>query len=169
MSKESEFTAWSGYAFEQVCLQHVQEIKNALQIGSVITRSSAWTGDDGKRKAQIDLVIDRRDGVINLFEMKFSTGTFNLTKAYSDELREKISLLEHAIISEHLAEIETDLKADIDKLRFDLSAEIINLREFLKKSDDTPKIKKLSRELEAKQKELTNTQTAQAELANELC
>ncbi len=87
-----EFTAWSGYAFEQVCLQHVPQIKRALQIGSVITRSSAWSGGDGNRKAQIDLVIDRRDGVINLCEMKFSTGVFTIDKAYSAELREKISL-----------------------------------------------------------------------------
>lgn len=87
-----EFTAWSGYAFEQVCLQHVQQIKKALQIGSVITRSAAWSGSDGQRKAQIDLVIDRRDGVINVFEIKFSTGTFTLSKAYAAELRDKISL-----------------------------------------------------------------------------
>lgn len=87
-----EFTAWSGYAFEQVCLQHVPQIKKALQIGNVITRSSAWSGSDGHQKAQIDLVIDRRDGVINLFEVKFSLGTFTLTKAYATELREKIRL-----------------------------------------------------------------------------
>ena len=87
-----EFSAWSGYAFEQVCLQHVQQIKRALQIGNVITRSSAWIGSDGQRKAQIDLVIDRRDGVINLCEMKFSVGTFTLDKAYATALREKISL-----------------------------------------------------------------------------
>ncbi len=87
-----EFRAWSGYAFEQVCLQHVQQIKKALQIGSVITRSSAWIGSDGQRKAQIDLVIDRRDGVINLCELKFSVGAFTLDKGYASELREKISL-----------------------------------------------------------------------------
>jgi uncharacterized protein len=87
-----EFTAWSGYAFEQICLQHVPQIKNALQIGNVITRSSAWMGSDGQRKAQIDLVIDRRDDVINLFEMKFSTSTFNLDKKYANELREKVGL-----------------------------------------------------------------------------
>jgi uncharacterized protein len=87
-----EFTAWSGYAFEQVCLHHAPQIKKALNIGAVVTRSSAWLGDDGTRKAQIDLVIDRRDGVINVCEMKFSTGTFTITKAYATELRDKLSL-----------------------------------------------------------------------------
>jgi hypothetical protein len=87
-----EFTAWSGYAFEQVCLAHITQIKQALHIGGVITRSSAWLGNDGQRKAQIDLVIDRRDGVINLCEMKFSIGPFTMTKSYAAEMREKISL-----------------------------------------------------------------------------
>ena len=87
-----EFNAWSGYAFEQVCLHHAPQLKKALHIGGVITRSSSWTGDDGTRKVQIDLVIDRRDGVINLCEMKFSTDTFTLTKAYAAELREKVRL-----------------------------------------------------------------------------
>jgi uncharacterized protein len=87
-----EFTAWSGYAFEQVCLLHAPQLKKALNIGGVITRSSAWTGNDGERKVQIDLVIDRRDGVINLCEMKFSTATYTITKAYAAELREKVRL-----------------------------------------------------------------------------
>ena len=91
-----EFTAWSGYAFEQVCLQHTPQLKRALHIGGVITRSSAWLGSDGTRKAQIDLVIDRRDGVINLCEMKFSTGTFTISKAYAAELREKVSIFKES-------------------------------------------------------------------------
>lgn len=91
-----DFTAWSGYAFEQVCLMHVPQIKRALQIGGVITRTSAWSGSDGARKAQIDLVIDRRDGVINLFEIKFSTGTFTIDKAGETGLREKVSLFKEA-------------------------------------------------------------------------
>ena len=91
-----EFTAWSGYAFEQICLHHAPQIKKALNIGGVVTRSSAWLGSDGTRKAQIDLVIDRRDGVINLCEMKFSLNTFTITKAYATELREKIGLFKES-------------------------------------------------------------------------
>jgi uncharacterized protein len=87
-----EFATWSGYAFEQVCLLHAPQLKQALRIGGVITQSSAWTGDDGTRKVQIDLVVDRRDGVINLCEIKFSTDTFTITKAYAAELREKVRL-----------------------------------------------------------------------------
>jgi len=41
-------------------------MKQALGIGSVQTTASTWHGSDGASKAQIDLVIDRRDQAINL-------------------------------------------------------------------------------------------------------
>lgn len=87
-----DIRAWSGYAFEQVCLRHLQPIKNALGIGSVQTQSSAWIGSNGTEKAQVDLVIDRRDQVVNLCEMKFSIKTFTIDKAYSSNLRQKVGL-----------------------------------------------------------------------------
>ncbi|MDZ7878636.1 MAG: ATP-binding protein [Saprospiraceae bacterium] len=88
--------AWSGYAFEQICLLHLKQIKKALGIGSVQTVSSAWLGSDGTNKAQIDLVIDRRDQVINLCEMKFSIKPFTIDKAYSENLRNKIGTFREA-------------------------------------------------------------------------
>lgn len=91
-----EIRAWSGYAFEQVCLYHLQQIKQALGIGGVQTRSSAWIGEANGQKAQIDLVIDRRDQVINLCEMKFSLSNFEIDKRYADELRSKINIFKSA-------------------------------------------------------------------------
>ena len=87
-----EIRAWSGYAFEQVCLMHLSQIKNALGINSVQTQTSAWVGSNGTDKAQIDLLIDRRDHVINLCEMKFSMKAFTIEKEYADNLRKKMSL-----------------------------------------------------------------------------
>jgi uncharacterized protein len=91
-----EIRAWSGYAFEQVCLLHLPQIKNALGISSVQTQTSAWVGSDGTDKAQIDLVIDRRDQVINLCEMKFSINTFTIEKGYADTLRQKMGVFRAA-------------------------------------------------------------------------
>lgn len=82
--------AWSGYAFEQVCLTHSEQIKKALGISGVSTEESAWKSTQSKDGAQIDLVIDRRDGVINLCEMKFSTDLFTIDKKYDSELRNKV-------------------------------------------------------------------------------
>ncbi len=91
-----EIRAWSGYAFEQVCLIHLDQIKQALGISGIQTRSSAWIGESNGQKAQVDLVIDRRDQVINLCEMKFSINSFEIDKRYSEELRNKIGVFKTA-------------------------------------------------------------------------
>jgi uncharacterized protein len=91
-----EVRAWSGYAFEQICLAHLPQIKRALGIGSVQTFSSVWHGNDGVSSAQIDLVIDRRDHAINLCEMKFSINPFVIDKSYADNLRQKIGVFKAA-------------------------------------------------------------------------
>lgn len=84
--------AWAGYAFESLCLKHVAQIKKALGIAGVQTGRSSWryrAAETNGRGAQIDLVIDRSDGVINLCEMKFSEGEFVIDKKYAGELRNK--------------------------------------------------------------------------------
>ncbi|MDR2486609.1 MAG: ATP-binding protein [Clostridiales Family XIII bacterium] len=77
--------AWQGYAFEQVCLAHVPQIKAALGISGVLTSAGAWRGES----AQIDLVLDRNDGIINLCEMKFAEGQFSIDRKYDLALRDK--------------------------------------------------------------------------------
>ena len=84
--------AWSGYAFEQVCLAHIKEIKNALGISGVLTDVCSWISRSGNNGAQIDLVIDRGDRVINLCEIKFSKGPFEIDRAYDLTLRGKIEV-----------------------------------------------------------------------------
>lgn len=91
-----EIRAWSGYAFEQICLMHLTQLKNGLGIGSVQTQSSAWVGSNETDKAQIDLLIDRRDGVINLCEMKFSIKPFTIEKDYAENLRKKMNVFREA-------------------------------------------------------------------------
>ncbi|MCQ2973892.1 MAG: ATP-binding protein [Bacteroidales bacterium] len=77
--------AWSGYAFEQVCLHHIWQIKNKLGILGVETNAFAYKNKD----FQIDLLIDRRDQVINLCEMKFSQSEYTIDKRYDEHLRER--------------------------------------------------------------------------------
>ena len=86
------YKAWSGYAFEQVCLMHTPQIKQALGISGIFSQSSSWRSKDAGNGAQIDLLIDRRDRVINLFEIKFSSEPYTITKAYSEQLRQKIGV-----------------------------------------------------------------------------
>ncbi|MBL0911859.1 MAG: AAA family ATPase [Bacteroidia bacterium] len=84
--------AWSGYAFEQVCLAHVPQIKKELGISGVHSEEASWRSSGKDNGAQVDLLIDRRDQVINLCEMKFSINPFTIDKRYAAELRNKIGV-----------------------------------------------------------------------------
>ena len=83
------YSAWSGYAFELVCLLHTPQIKQSLGIAGVLTEVSSWRSKDATPGVQIDLVLDRNDGIINLCEMKFSSSEYPLNKAYYDKLKAK--------------------------------------------------------------------------------
>ena len=81
--------AWSGYGFEQVCLAHLSQIKQKLGISGVITRTAAWRSNKKENSAQIDLLIERNDKVINLCEMKYVSEMFVIDKKYDEILRNK--------------------------------------------------------------------------------
>lgn len=87
------WNAWSGCAFESLCLKHIQKIKKALGISGISTIESGWChlpGKAGKEQgAQIDLVIDRADKCINLCEMKYSDSEFVIDKDYAEKLLNK--------------------------------------------------------------------------------
>jgi AAA+ ATPase superfamily predicted ATPase len=85
---------WRGYAFEQVCLWHISQIKSKLGISGVSTNYSAWrsTDENSKNMAQIDLVIDRNDHIINHFEMKYSKDEYAITKEYNELLRKRYAM-----------------------------------------------------------------------------
>jgi uncharacterized protein len=88
--------AWQGFTFEQICIDHVVEIKKALSIGGVLSNNASWKGGTSEKSAQIDLLIDRRDQVINVCECKFSLDTFSIDKEYSEKLRSKIATFKTA-------------------------------------------------------------------------
>ena len=98
LSTKSGFAAWSGYAFENICMMHVGQIKKALGISGVYTTTSSWMfkGNDALPGAQIDMIIDRADQTINLCEAKFTKENFAITKKYAAELRMKKSVFKQA-------------------------------------------------------------------------
>jgi len=91
-SNSPRWRAWSGYAFEYICRYHIESIKKALGINGIYTEISNWRSKYSKDGAQIDLIIDRSDRVINICEMKFSTTPFTIDKAYAATLRNKITV-----------------------------------------------------------------------------
>jgi hypothetical protein len=68
-STGNSWKSWSGYAFESVCMKHIDQIKAAMGIKNVYAEVSVWryqpkmASDKG---AQIDLLIDRADRCINI-------------------------------------------------------------------------------------------------------
>lgn len=86
--------AWAGITFEQVCKDHIGQIKQKLGIAGVLSEQSSWfvkaDKDQGITGTQIDLIIDRRDRIINLCEMKFSIDEFVIEKTYDALIRSRI-------------------------------------------------------------------------------
>ncbi len=85
--------AWSGLAFERLCMAHTQQIKAALGIAGVLSNVYSWRkeADEMSDGAQIDLLIDRKDQVINLCEMKYSLSEYIIDAEYEQKLRNKKS------------------------------------------------------------------------------
>jgi AAA+ ATPase superfamily predicted ATPase len=93
LSQTQEFKSWCGYAFENLCLKHVEQIKKALGISGIYSETGCFyhKGTATQQGVQIDLLIDRKDNVINLFEVKFYSEPFSINKSYAAELREKVN------------------------------------------------------------------------------
>lgn len=85
--------SWAGYAFESICLKHIQAIKMALHIDKIISTYGSWSYHPPKKTsgqgAQIDMLFDREDGCITLCEIKFSDKPYVITKSYAKELENK--------------------------------------------------------------------------------
>lgn len=88
LSNAQTYKIWSGYAFESLCMKHVNEIKKALGIQNVYTETSSYRheGNATEDGFQIDLIIDRKDMTINLCECKYYEATFEITKKYASQL-----------------------------------------------------------------------------------
>lgn len=86
--------AWMGLAFERVCMEHIGQIKRKLGIFGVLTEVNSWyckaDADKGVFGSQIDLLITRKDQVINLCEIKYSGSEFTVTEKVDRSIRNKI-------------------------------------------------------------------------------
>ena len=90
--------AWRGFAFENVCFHHIHQIKMALGISGISSAQSAWSKrDDDERGTQIDLLIERKDNVVNMCEIKFYSDEFTVDRDYDRILRHRRELLSKSI------------------------------------------------------------------------
>lgn len=93
-AKAPQYHVWAGYAFENVCLQHVHQIITALDFvaGGTISSWRYAPKHASEQGAQIDLLIDRDDGAIMLVEIKYTNTPFVIDKAYAEKLQQKITV-----------------------------------------------------------------------------
>jgi DNA-binding PadR family transcriptional regulator len=85
--------AWLGYTFEQVCIHHLDHLKKGLGISGMHSTAATWRND----KAQIDLLLDRRDDILQIFEMKFSINKYTVTLADNKSIRNKVAVLQNEL------------------------------------------------------------------------
>lgn len=103
MQTTARYDSWCGYAFEIVCLNHLEQIVRALGIDGTINKPCSWTyrppkststntDEDLKHGAQIDLLIDRSDKCISICEIKYSSCEYEITKSIDSQLNQRMRI-----------------------------------------------------------------------------
>lgn len=100
-----EYVVWAGYAFEIVCLHHLNQIIEGLGISGSINVPCSWSyrpsesvladesaDEDLQRGAQIDLLIDRSDRTITICEMKYSDNEYEISKHYDKYVQDRLRI-----------------------------------------------------------------------------
>ncbi|MCW5589674.1 MAG: AAA family ATPase [Legionellales bacterium] len=93
-SQRPAYYAWSGYAYEAICMKHSKQIINALNI-KTSSAIGSWIFKPRKELesgAQIDLIIDRNDSAITLCEIKYTEKMFVIDKSYAKTLQHKVEV-----------------------------------------------------------------------------
>ena len=118
-SNSGVLNAWAGIAFERVCLEHIVQIKNALGISGVKTDVNSWKCDSDSDKgllgSQIDLLIVRKDQVINVCEMKYSESDYVPDLAFDKAMRRKIADLQKATKTKYAIHSTLVTNYDVEK------------------------------------------------------
>lgn len=88
--KTSNLLTWEGLAFERLVMLHIPQIKQCLGIQGIEVDYYQWRSTSSSPAAQIDLILDRADGIVNVCEMKFSRMPYLIKKAEYDKLQNRL-------------------------------------------------------------------------------
>ena len=89
LQTSNKYNTWLGLSFERLCFAHIHQIQYALGISGVGTKTYALQTSS----AQMDMVIDRADDIVNLCEMKYTSDAYALTKGEAEKLQKRIKEL----------------------------------------------------------------------------
>ena len=97
----SQYRAWCALSYERVIMMHIDAVKRKLGISGVATAVYCWVSDrkkleEDQKGAQIDILIDRADNMINIVEVKWPTDgrIYLMTKEDEESLRNKKSVFQ---------------------------------------------------------------------------
>ena len=65
-----------------------------MGISGMAVSTSGWLSKSKEQKAQIDLVLDRADNIVNLCEIKYSVRPYTIEKQYAETLQQRQWLFE---------------------------------------------------------------------------
>ena len=82
---------WYGLSFERICMHHIPQIKKALHVDGIYTEFYSWRSKISKPAAQIDLIIERADNLVNLCEIKYSQNEYSITKEEEMKIRNRVA------------------------------------------------------------------------------
>lgn len=86
-----KMNTWWGLAYERLCMAHIPQIKQALGISAIYTEYYSWRSKLHQPAAQIDLLIERADNMINLCEIKYSQGQYAMDKTEYEKIQNRLA------------------------------------------------------------------------------
>jgi len=123
-SSTPAYYTWSGLSYEKLCLLHLPQIRKKLGIAGVLTSVFSWRGEHDGVGAQVDLIIDRNDNIINLCEVKFSSGQYQIDKKDYESIRNKKTAFAHSTRTRKY--IQTTMITTFGLKKNNYSAEIVS-------------------------------------------
>ena len=81
---------WQGLAFEHVCMAHIHQIRQALGLERIAVEYYSWRSTSVP-KAQVDMIIERADRLINLCEIKYTQSEYTITSQEDLKFRNRVS------------------------------------------------------------------------------
>lgn len=70
--------SWQGLAFEHVCMVHIRQVRHALGLDKIAVEYYSWRSSTAPR-AQVDMIIERADRLVNLCEIKYTQSEYTIT------------------------------------------------------------------------------------------
>ena len=83
-------STWQGLAFEHVCMVHINQIRHALGLDRIAVEYYSWRSNEAPH-AQVDMIIERADRLINLCEIKYTQSEYSITADDDRKIRNRMA------------------------------------------------------------------------------